>query len=254
MKSGSFKFLIIIGHIFRFIPYISLNKQNFAKHSLAKIYPVLVRICFIVIFGFHLEKNLSVLVIQLINIAILLTATFTKKSYWKEWFKIYKAVKKLNKIFDLDVRSITVFPPYVLNFLVLTVCRIVVNDITTVGPGIMIIFIRLTLECIQTFFMQILCKGFKALNQHSKERVLSKKDITMYRNLYKDLYNMTVYFNKLFCWVFIMYLLELFLILCTSLNYLIELNWNGELNLRIIWAFILSCAARTVSLFINKSF
>lgn len=151
---------------------------------------------------------------------------------------------KLNIRFDLEVRSTTLSLLHALITLVFGI--IALNDIISMGPMLVMVFVRMCLEYIQIFSLQIICKGFKTLNQHFKNRVLSEVDTTVYRNMYEDLFNMTVYFNKLFCWLFGMYLLELLLVLCISLNYLLELYWNRPSRYLMLW----TCFSRMVSDFI----
>lgn len=255
-------FLIKVGNISGFIPWVNLSKNTLESSVWAKTYSgyVVVFICVT-----YFIQCLKLQVSELINVSLLystlltiVSGTFIHRKHWQHWFKFYricdKMIKgKLNETMEPKWRENWQILASSLILSCLTVGTMVIENTNELGFHILYVTMRLFLYILPIFFLMILQKGFKLLNrcseyQNYREHVVNMaSEITVNnasfcRILYRNLFSMSVCLNNVFNWVFVTTLLDLLIGICYYLNEMVTLKYNKKLNLentiQLSWYFI----------------
>lgn len=263
MKKTPHNFILRIGNVLGFVPWINFNKNVLLNKKFTKIYPGLVAMGVFLEFGFKTDSQMNSLLYAIVGFGIFFTAisgTYTKRKFWQKWIKLFEmADTKLRTKFDetLDVSwgTIVVFLLYATLWPMMQIFHVFDEQENVNWPGILVTNMRVFAECLPILLLNTLSKGFKILNRHSEHlgfeddtRIIvvankSRTNASLYKNLYKNLADMSSCFNELFRWLFATCLLEFLILVTAAMNLLINFKYENKLdskNIAVLAVFFIS--------------
>lgn len=263
MKTTPHNFLLRIGNILGFVPWIDFDKNVLVKKIWTKIYPGLIALGVLLEFGFMTEVQLNSVLFAIVGSAIFFSAiygTYTKRSYWQKWIKLYEITNtKMRNIFnetlDLNWGIILVFLLYAMVWPMMQVFHVFDNQRNINWPGMLVTNMRVFAECLPIFLLTTLLKGFKIYNRYCEQFIFeedtriivvtnkTRSNASMYKNIYKNLSEMSSCFNELFRWLFATCLLEFLILVTAGMNLLINFKYENKLdstNIAVIAVFFVS--------------
>lgn len=256
-----------IGIIFGLVPYMNYKKNNSFIKTVIKVYPIAIEGVLFIACVLEEKKQLSYMiyiVLSFVTIASLTSTSYTKKRFWSKWIKLYEIT---NTVDLRENRSLRCDWALIIKFLQYLAVDSFMQIFYSFSSGHFKIFIglraymKLTTQYLPIIFCNILCKRFEYLNgclellrrEHIAVSVLkrTKTKPSFYKSFYKNLFVMTVCFNKLFGWFLALWILELLISVCMFLNF----TMKEELDYITIFMFTSFVVLESVSifiLFINK--
>lgn len=235
MKVNSYKLFLRIGMVCGLVPWFNEKKNSLVDALWAKMYPgvffVVTLIVRLMYTNINLNEVLFVTSSSCINFTVVVTV-YTKRKYWKKWFKLFRITH--TKIKSKFTGSIRLGWYTILKF---------------------------TTQYLLIVFSEILTKGFEVLNKNCEnphgEIVpgitfvfdIRAINVSVYKGIYRNLYDMSVTLNELFSYLLAMSLLDLVISITNFFNYLVCLQKDDELNMEKIAIFIIFIVFEAVSMF-----
>lgn len=254
MVNRVYDLLVKVCCICSFVPWINLKNSKLAVQLLSRIYPGIISSSIFVVHCYQIQTEFFQTIVEIpSNLLILSTvlvcihSAYCKRKYWRKWFRLYDITNKkfkitFNESLELGWTSVFVLLGYVL-FMMTTRALILSSNSRTDDYYTLdlTLYIKLFIENLLLNFSMTLLKGFKMLNKRTKSmtsnkiiQVISVRDDTrakIYRRQFKNLFEMSVCFNEIFCWLFTASLGHSLVTACTFSQYLIRLIINQRLQL-----------------------
>lgn len=271
MKNVNILFLKI-AMVVGFVPVTNIDKGELVKNSFLNLYPCTIYIGIslfqlYVLFASKRDMHSAVCAFIAFNISsICIRSVYAERETWKKWIILYDNTNKQLKFtmgenMELGWKFVWIF----LAFIVLLILdRLSIrNELTDANEYIMDItlFMILATEYLATIFLMILVRGLKMLNNYSKKlyietrwqlNVVDKMNNTKaiyYKNIYRNFYDMSKYFNQLFGWLLTTTYLRLLIVIFSFCPILINLIVHEDLEFSSFIAFFMSVVYRLVSSF-----
>lgn len=269
----AFDFYLKLSQVLGFIPLLNINTFELFDEIPYKIYPAAITIILFVPLYTKISSRKDVIDVSLLSLVFTTGVSSYRTAYinrteWKNLCQLYKVINKkitskcLDSL-DLGVKHFIATAIYILHLL--SIRLVVYYDKVEEFSLLMDLlwFIKLTKDCLAIYFLSILTKGFKMVNKHSKyvlkEAVISNiRDSifngtpTFCRNLYSNLYEMSVHINNIFGWMMATSWLDCFVRMCLTIQKIINVTTKREPVFSKVFLVILLVTYSTVSYFVSN--
>lgn len=238
MIKNLYEFYIKIGQVTCFIPWSDLQKCQLMETGYVKILPGAVITGILLLFIYQSEAflkdfNVSNFFIVFSTLYLCITSVYLNRNSWRKWICLYEKTNqqlksKLGGSLELGWSSI-LCPTFYLTSL--TIIRIFLHISGHEGDKYVmdiIVYIIITFDVLTIVFLSIIKKGFKILNKNSRRLIsrngkkmrhiisdLETEGAVICKNIFKDLYQLSICFNDLFGWLFVITMMRLIIIICT---------------------------------------
>lgn len=279
MKWNSYNFLLKIGNICGFIPWINPDNSELVNKMLPRIYPAIITI---VIFVNHVLNSpkffRSVLdwANNLLNFCIIfaiLESSYRKRMDWGQLIKHYDQVNKqvkdnFNASLDLGWKPVLIYLTYLTVMIVIRLHSYFENIRDLNFFVDLLLAIKIGVDCNSMMFLAILQKGFRTVNSNAKFIVENYGTIhilpsnlnatTPYhcKKLYENLYNMTICFSRLSEWLLATSLFHLLIVVLLFCQFLLNTLMDGGIEpkhtVMFTAIFLFRLVSRSNHFFIKK--
>lgn len=255
MKVTPYYCFVIIGCCFGFIPWISLRKKVLTNKLWANVYTSTVTLVFFL--GLLQQFGLRFVIALLFSNApyhVLIFVTFTKRKYWENWIRLYEVTDRLvkvnlNKRLKIGWKTFFMLIIYLSIFIAFSVGQTFNANYNLDFLRIFVMFMRCFAECLPIIFSTLLTEGFKILNGNVKNFIIRDKpemheieinstNLFVHKSIYKNLYDMSVSFNKVFGVFFISIFGEVLIGSCIIMSSLTRTTINLDFTLLLIILYV----------------
>lgn len=269
MVCGGVHFQIRVGQVFGIVPWADLQSFKIVHKIPYKLCPLIPAA---ILFGDQLVRLLTsqnmtsipLLVLALLKIFSIFRSTYIKKKEWKRLLQLYEVInKQINpRLFgslDLGFKPVLIICFYSLLLLSSRILSHHYNPRSNSFVVDLTACIKLIQDSLTIYFSSILVKGLEILNKQAK-RLLNETSIlnlgdkrlnatapTFCRNLYSNLYEMSVYINDIFNWLIASSLIIFLIKLCIALQQMIHRISTSQLATNYVIRFAVSFVYRAVS-------
>lgn len=244
MKVTSYYVFLLLGNCVGFIPWINLRKKVLIHRSWTKFYPGLVAIFVIIRFLVQFKSDTILHLMSTISVCSLFLTIFygacINRNQWKIWIRLCEDTDKklyatFNKGLGLGWKTVAVFIMYVIYSVISSTYMIMNKQLYVIFYRGLIVLLRVFAGYLPVILLNIMLNGYKILNQHTKSLVQEEKrgikvihvngtNLFFHKSIYKNLFEMSTCFNKLFGATLLAFLSELLIISCSFMHELINLK------------------------------
>lgn len=265
-------FFLKIAMVVGFVPLTKIEKGELVKNTFLNVYSCTISIG-ISLFELYdlftskgdMHRTLSACIVFSIS-SIFIRSVYAQRETWKKWSILFENTNNQLKFImgenmELGSKFLWIFLAFIL---LLFMNRLSIrNERTDLKEYIMDItlFMILAAEYLATIFLMVMVRGLKMLNNYSKKLYIESRlqlntvakmnsiKAIYYRNIYRNFYDMSKYFNQLFGWLLTTTYLRLFFVIFSFCPILINLIVHEELEFSSFNAFFMSVLYRLVSSF-----
>lgn len=268
-----FNFFIKLGAVFGCLPWIDQTKKELIENKALNTFSITTSIvCFVNIISkvgeFFKPYNCCCVVMSLFTMFLNIRNVYCLRKGWTKCLRVCEMSNRILKAKSMQTLESgfeqgLILLGYVALFLVIKfishmMLRNQFDYLTELITWIAVYYYLLTI-----LFLRMLIKGFRIVNEYSKSlhksfgglsinstTNVTGRDAIFCQNLYNNLYDLTVCFNKIFGWILLTNLhVLLILVLCIEQNIINEKRpWMNVVTLVLIISF------RLVSIFLLISF
>lgn len=187
-----------------------------------------------------------------------------KKKSWRDWFILFEKTNKLIKFnlgetLNTSWKFHSIFVGYVIFLTIWRALLYTVGEENNTFVMDIIRYISLTFNYLLIRFSMVLLNGFKILNKYAPNlrndcglrlniiANMNREQTVLVKIIYKKLYKMSVCFNHLFGWLFIMSLIHCLITLWSFTQFLINLSRTKILDFQPTLLSVISAAYYLVS-------
>lgn len=238
----SYKLIITLGRIFSYIP-LTLERERITYQIVYSLTSSV--LVFTHLFFFMQSYDVFLLISIFLKRLIFLKLMFQAINFnnvWNEWNDLLvTTIEQFEKIMNESVK----LSSSALWSLAACIIFIDSHQIYLCYRGedlwynfVFLEYLDLFSTYLPTSFVLILKRGFEVLNKHSsgvegKKRAVRKTrhEVQYFMELYKNLYKLTMCFNKLFGWVILFWLANMLASSCFLMQFVVTMTLQGEFNM-----------------------
>lgn len=271
MNNDFYHFFIKIGKIFGIVPwYLGKTDRRYKIWSRAYYLFMATGICLLLILDKleHFEEQIAAFTCCLM-LFIMMTSSITKKKIWQKWMKLYKMtdqkyMNNLGQKLTIDWKTRLLLLLYTsMNFSLETFNHYAGHSEFRISK-VIVIQILIFLHYFPIVWLHALTNRLRTFNKYSKRLYIEKEiDVVLvistkemnanaWKQLYKNLFDMSLCLNELFSWIIAIALLDTFLFTCSNMNRVISLLLDEKVKLSVIYPFISNLCAVVSSKKVTK--
>lgn len=262
------KLILMVGRIFSFIPWKLSRKR--------RIYQIIYTLSILTIISVDIYfcklNDIYWVIDSILGFSLLFTvivSAIINDSVWKKWFLLNAVTErqfrtKRNVSLNVNFKSIYLLICVIIFILAIEVFGSFKEDYGTtyMVPLSLMKFFGSYLPVIFSNIIRVkfvlLKKSMKDLYLRNKLGIISsvridRNKVLLYKKLYKNLFNMSNCFNKMFGWIIVIALGDFICFVCLVLHYMVNLKLQESMDARSLIYFCSFCIIEVVSTFIYKS-